>query len=345
MRKHIGKLDAAHLREQYELIAEETASLDKIFETINRGIVVIDDHGAVTRSNPAAKELLGADPADALPQLDVPLGKPSRRELEVAYPTKRFLDLQTIPFENGTIVYLRDITADKERTAEEVEAGAAKSVCDLAAGVAHEIGNPLNALALNLQLIVRNPATAVDKATQCLAQVKRLDGIIREFLTALRPKQPVLVPGSVAEPLKNCLAAMKPQFEERRIAVTLDIASALPPVALDRDLMEQVFFNLVKNALEAMKDGDSIDIDLDADDRDVTVSFKDSGVGMSDDQLAHLFEPYRTTKAKGTGLGLMVTARIVRDHGGTIAVESRLGKGTTFTIRLPRLERRIRALK
>lgn len=345
VRKHIGKLDAAHLREQYELIAEETASLDRIFETINRGIVVVDDHGTVTRSNPAAKELLGADPADALPQLGLQLGTASTRELAVAYPVKRILDLQTIPFENGTIVYLRDITADKERTAEEVEAGATRSICDLAAGVAHEIGNPLNALALNLQLIIRNPDKAVEKAEQSLAQVKRLDGIIRGFLSALRPKKPNLVPGSVAEPLKNCLAAMKPQFEERRIAVTLNVDSALPPVALDRDLMEQVFFNLVKNALEAMKDGDAIDINLDSDDRDVAVSFRDTGVGMTDDQLAHLFEPYRTTKEKGTGLGLMITARIVRDHGGTIAAESKPGAGTTFTVRIPRLEKRIRALK
>ena len=345
VRKHIGKLDAEHLREQYELIAEETASLDKIFETINRGIVVVDDRGAVTRSNPAARELLGADPADALPQLGIPLGKASKRELEVAYPTKRFLDMQTIPFDNGTIVYLRDITADKERTAEEVEAGATKSICDLAAGVAHEIGNPLNALALNQQLIIRNPEKAVEKAAQSLEQIKRLDGIIRGFLTALRPQKPNLAPGSVAEPLKNCLAVLQPQFEERHITVTLDIAAALPPVALDREQMEQVFFNLVKNALEAMKDGSTIDIDLDSDDHDVSVSFKDSGVGMTDEQLAHLFEPYRTTKEKGTGLGLMISARIVRDHGGTIAAESKPGCGTTFIVRLPRLEKRIRALK
>ena len=84
---------------------------------------------------------------------------------------------------------------------------------------------------------------------------------------------------------------------------------------------------------------------LGGDDRDVSISFRDTGEGMDDEQLAHLFEPYRTTKEKGNGLGLMVSARIVRDHGGTIAAESQPGAGTTFTIRLPRLERRIRELK
>ena len=109
--------------------------------------------------------------------------------------------------------------------------------------------------------------------------------------------------------------------------------------------MEQVFFNLVKNALEAMKDGGTIDILLEADDADVTVRFRDSGVGMTGEQLAHLFEPYRTSKEHGTGLGLMITARIVREHGGTIAAESKPGEGTVFTVRLPRLERRVRQLK
>ena len=153
------------------------------------------------------------------------------------------------------------------------------------------------------------------------------------------------MPGSLADPLKSCLAALRQQLEDRRIRVTLDTPSALPPIALDKGQMEQVFFNIVKNALEAMADGGELAIELKADDRDVSVSFRDTGSGMDDGQLAHLFEPYRTTKEKGTGLGLMISARIVRDHGGTIAAESKPGQGTTFTIRLPRLERRIRELK
>ena len=138
---------------------------------------------------------------------------------------------------------------------------------------------------------------------------------------------------------------MRPQFLERDIRVTLDLPSALPSVALDRDLIEQVFFNLVKNALEAMKDGASLSIALSSDDRDVLVVFRDTGEGMTTEQLTHLFEPYRTTKEKGTGLGLMVSKRIIADHGGTIAVESAPGEGTTMTIRLPRLEKRVRQLK
>ena len=105
-----------------------------------------------------------------------------------------------------------------------------------------------------------------------------------------------------------------------------------------------MYFNLLKNSLEAVHDGGAIDIDVRADDNDAIVDIRDNGAGMPPAQLAHLFEPYRTTKERGTGLGLMVCARIVRDHGGTISAESAEGQGTTFTIRIPRIERRIRAL-
>ena len=179
----------------------------------------------------------------------------------------------------------------------------------------------------------------------CRQQIARLDGIIRGYLTALRPTKPNLMPGSIAEPLKNCLATLKQQFEERKISVVLDVPAAIPSVALDVNQMEQVYFNLIKNALEAMQDGGTISIAVTADDNDVAIAFRDSGHGMTAEQLAHLFEAHRTTKEKGSGLGLMISSRIVHDHGGTIGAESKVGEGTVFTVKLPRLERRIRELK
>ena len=344
VRKHIGRLDAEKLREQYELVADELARSEKLIEILKDGVVRLAANGEVLQSNPAAKTLLGAEPADVLHDLGLPLGKASRREIAVTYPDARTLEVQTIPDGDETVVYLHDVTAEKARSEEQLRAGATKAVSDLAASVAHEIGNPLNAIALSLQLVKRDP-TDTEVIDTGLAQLKRLDGIIRDFLSALRPRKPNLSPGSVADPLKDCLAMLKQQFEERQIGVTLDIPAALPNVALDAEQMEQVFFNLIKNALEAMPDGGKIDIALDSNDQDVSVTFRDSGLGMSTEQLAHLFEPYRTTKVKGTGLGLMISKRIVTEHGGSIAAESAPGSGTTFTVTIPRLERRIRALK
>ena len=344
VRKHIGRLSDEKLREQYELVTDELAQTEKLHAILKDGLVRLGAQGEVLQSNPAAKTLLGGAPADVLPGLELPLGKASRRELAVTYPDARTLEVQTIPFEDETVVYLRDITAEKARSEEELRAGATKAISDLAASVAHEIGNPLNAIALALQLVKRDP-TDTESIDVAIAQLKCLNGITRDFLSALRPRRPNLLPGSVADPLKNCLAVLKQQFEERRITVTLDIPAALPNVALDADQMEQVFFNLVKNALEAMTDGGSLAIVLGSDDQDVSATFRDDGLGMDAEQLAHLFEPYRTSKEKGTGLGLMVSKRIVTEHGGTISAESAPGKGTAFTVTLPRLERRVRVLK
>ena len=283
------------------------------------------------------------NPAEALPALGIPLGKSLKREILVTYPVERTLEVQTVPMPTGSLVYLRDITAEKQRTQEELRAGATQAVRDLAAGVAHEIGNPLNALALNLQLLQRTYQDEEGLA-DCLSQVRRLDGILKGFLQALRPSKPNLTVGSVAQPVKDCLATLKAQLEERRICVGLNLPGALPPVAIDRDQIQQVLFNLIKNALEAMKDGGSLELDIGSDDNDVILKITDDGLGMAPEQVAHLFEPYRTTKSHGTGLGLMITARIIHDHGGTIDVESQVNAGTTFTVRLPRLERRTRAL-
>ena len=320
-------MDAEHLREQYRRLSDEVNSLDALFGTMAQGLIVVDGRGEVSKSNPAARELLGMDPEDALPMLAVPLGKASKREIDVTYPEARRLEIQTMPMGEGTLVCLRDVTAERERTEEELRIGATRAVRDLAAGVAHEIGNPLNALSLNLQLIRRANGDS-EEVEECIRQVERLSGIIHGFLQALRPSKPNLVRGSVADPINKCLTAMRPQFEERSVSVTLNLPSALPSVALD-----------------PARDGGSIDISLSSDDNDVITTVRDDGHGMSPEQVAHLFEPYRTSKEHGTGLGLMISARIVRDHGGTISVESEPEKGTAFTIRLPRIERRIRALK
>lgn len=342
VRKHIGKLDAATLREQYRLVSDEFDFFETVFRAIKEGIVVLDENGSVVYQNPFAEEVLGKG---GMERLGIALGTSSKRELTVTYPEERCLELQTMPLERkSTLLIVRDVTGERRHTEEALMAAGQSAVRDLAAGVAHEIGNPLNALSLNLQLMAReNPGDELIET--CKHQVKRLDGIIRDFLQALRPSRPCLVPGNVAEPLAECLKALKIRFEEKHIRVVLNIPRALPMVAMDKNQLEQVFFNLFKNALEAMGDGGEIEVAVRANDADVEVRIQDSGTGMDAEQLKHLFEPYRTSKAEGTGLGLMITARIVHEHGGTIGAESEVGKGTAFTVRLPRIERRIRALK
>jgi signal transduction histidine kinase len=336
----IGKLDAEGLRRQYKALTDEIGFFESIFNSLDEGIVVLDDSGRVKYANAAGHELiplLGMDePAeDDSPSTD----GVSVREIETTYPEHRIIEVKRI----GRVIKLRDVTAKRAQDADAVESGRADAVGEMAASMAHEIGNPLNALSLNLQLLRRKYPEEGDLSI-AQRELERLNGIIREFLGAFRPAKAHLAPGFAADPLKDALAALKNVFEDRRIRVSLDLPRTMPAVALDRAQMEQVFFNLMKNALEAMKDGGELTIEIKHDDMSVSVVFHDSGVGMSDEALAHLFEPYRTTKKKGTGLGLMISRRIVAAHGGEIAVASEEGRGTTFTVRLPRLEKRVREL-
>ena len=355
--EHIDKLDAEGQRKQYRLLVEELSFYESVFRSLREGVLVVDAAGNTVYANEAVARLTGFDGAKAkgrpvrhlLPDWDwdnllAPSGegrgwtRQASCELEVTYPEHRILEIQSTPSANGTVLLVRDVDA----------------VRDLAAGVAHEIGNPLNAISLNLQLLAREFRREPDEDRRARLlhdiatsqnEVKRLEGIIKGFLSALRPAKLNLVPGSLVDPLTDTLDALKAQFEDRRIQTQLNLPSALPTVLVDRAQMEQVFFNLIKNALEAMKDGGDLDIEVGADDRDVHVVIRDNGSGMDAATLAHIFEPYQTSKEQGSGLGLMLSRRIVHAHGGEIDVESKPGAGTAFTVRIPRLEKRVRRLK
>ena len=371
--EHIDKLDAEGQRKQYRLLVEELSFYESVFSSLREGVLVVDAAGTTVYANEAVARLTGFDGAKAkgrpvrhiLPDWDWDnLLAPSNEgrgwtrqascEIEVTYPERRILEVQATPSANGTVLLVRDVTLARAQEESARESSRTDAVRDLAAGVAHEIGNPLNAISLNLQLLAREFRREPDeeRRTRLLHdiatsqnEVKRLEGIIKGFLSAIRPAKLNLVPGSILDPLTDTLDAMKAQFEDRRIQTQLNLPTALPTVLVDHAQMEQVFFNLVKNAIEAMKDGGSLDIEVAADDRDVHVVFRDNGTGMDAATLAHIFEPYQTSKEQGSGLGLMLSRRIVHAHGGEIDVESKPGAGTAFTVRIPRLEKRVRRLK
>jgi signal transduction histidine kinase len=223
----------------------------------------------------------------------------------------------------------------------------------LAAGVAHEIGNPLNSLNIHLQLIERELETVppeqrnnlIEMVEVSRREVERLDGILTQFLRALRPSPPNLAPASVTEVLRETLEFLQHEIRDRDVLVEVEASDALPAIPLDADQIKQVFFNLIRNAIQAMPGGGLLKITLRETDRFVEVAFRDRGPGIPPGEINRLFEPYHTTRPEGSGLGLAIVQRIVRDHGGQIEVHSEPGAGTTFTILLPRTGQRLRLLK
>jgi len=259
----------------------------------------------------------------------------------------------TIPEEVGHVMILRDITESRRTAQQTIESERLNALRLLAAGVAHEIGNPLNSLHIHLQLMERSVQKLHDGEKAELEQsidvarseVNRLDSIVTQFLKAIRPSRPQLRPENVNTIVEEAVRFFAPELQDREIAVEQELRSDLPLLQLDRDQMKQAFYNVIKNSVEAMHRHGTLRIRTDLADTQVIVRFVDTGGGMSAENLSRVFEPYFTTKPTGSGLGLLIVRRIVREHGGELSIESSQDRGLTLTIRLPFIDKRIRMLE
>ena len=311
-------------------------------------------------------------------------GGPVSHDMEIFYPQNRFINFYIVPLmieareagpvatplrgmpnetghrpvaagaeHVGHVMILRDITASRRTAQQTIESERLNALTLLAAGVAHEIGNPLNSLHIHLQLMERSVQNLHDGAKAELQQsidvarseVNRLDSIVTQFLRAIRPSRPQLRPENINTIVEEAVRFFAPEIQDRDIVVKQELRSDLPLLQLDRNQMKQAFYNVIKNSLEAMKRHGTLRIHTDLDDTHVLIRFVDTGGGMSAENLSRVFEPYFTTKPAGTGLGLLIVRRIVREHGGELSIESSQDKGLTVTIRLPYIDKRIRMLE
>ncbi|HZQ86548.1 MAG TPA: ATP-binding protein, partial [Acidimicrobiales bacterium] len=211
------------------------------------------------------------------------------------------------------------------------------AVGQLASAVGHELRNPLGVISNSLYLLRGATADSGDERMQrhlgtAEREVSAATLIISDLLDFARGRDPIVASVDVAPLVDEALEVAPPPDG---ITVNREVGSSLPAVAADRDQLRQVLLNLITNGYDAMTQGGVLSIATSSTDGRVSIRVSDQGEGMSEDTRRHLFEPFFTTKARGVGLGLAVTQRIVGAHGGTIAVDSQPGAGATFTLSLP----------
>jgi PAS domain S-box-containing protein len=396
----IGRLDAEGLQNVVQRLASERSFLETLFNTIEDGVLVVDERGRILYFNDACTRLIGLKEGDTdertvndfLPELDLKklfnaesrAGRQVvRHEFEVSYPRPRYLRLYAAPVDaetpgrsGGLALILHDATEARQKTFDAIESERIQALTLLAASVAHEIGNPLNALHIHLQLMERqvkklkspapasfpgagrraNPSAGTTAETLEIAQkleqylevakgeINRLDYIITQFLQAIRPSTPQLKPVSLNEILERTLGLLMPELDNRGLTVNKLFARGLPEAPLDANQVQQVAVNLIKNAMQAMTKGGTLTLQTGAGSDGVWMSVSDTGGGIPKEQITRIFDPFFTTKEKGTGLGLMIVRRIVRAHGGRIELESNAGRGATFRVWFPLHERPTRLL-
>ncbi len=360
--------------EKYLLnLMQEKGFLEKVFDALQEGVVVTDRKGTISYINRAASDLFVLNRDDVvgdridskIPGLEWKslVKEPNKvvsRDLEVFYPENRFLNFYLAPIEDpaspdkspGYVMIIRDITQTRRLEVQKIESETLNVLTMLAAGVAHEIGNPLNSLNIHLQLArkklkkappeLRGELEEILKISQ--NEISRLDFIINQFLDAIRPSTPQMERCDINQLLQESVRILEPEIQDREIEVVLELNDRLPKLQVDPTQIKQAFYNLIRNANQAMGTRGVLRIQTDVDDLNVIVRFIDDGAGISAQDMANVFQPYYTTKKTGSGLGLLIVRRIIREHGGEIELESQAGSGTCVSCYLPLTERRIRLL-
>lgn len=361
-----ARLDKPQLEALLAQVVDEHELYEASLHSLPSGVVVLDPGHRVLFHNRAAERLLpfvpGFDTIEKplwtlLRDPDVAGFLRQALETEQTSLTREFVldsaagprvlsfGLMPLVLEGriqGTMFLVQDVTERKSRESRLRRAESLASLTTLAAGVAHEIKNPLGSMGIHIQLIQRAlKAGKIDKAALghdldvINEEINRLNGIVVDFLFAVRPMDTTLVLGSLNKTVSDLVEFLEPELEQARIRIILDLTENGDTVLMDERFLKQALLNLVKNSMHAMEGGGTIRFTTRVKPDGVIFKLTDTGAGIPEHLLEKIFEPYFTTKDFGSGLGLTLVYKIVKEHGADIQVDSKIGQGTTVTIAFP----------
>lgn len=363
----LGSLPSGELEKLVRLQMDEADMLEGIIGSLPEGHIVFSPEQRIVFINNAAYHLLPSDRRRRM--------KPGLKaeELLIDQDVKKFIlavfsgnekaEPQDFAFSKGneirtervsftflslpggryTDVVIRDITEEIMNETRLRRSESLASMTTMAAGIAHEIKNPLAAMKIHLHLMRKTLKTKgsidSDGAERYLSvldeEIDHLNKIAVDFLFAVRPMNIELRLGSIESVVNDLITFLSPEADEKNIEVVSDVEKFLPRIEMDSRYLRQSLLNIVENAFAAMPGGGRLTISVKLDGNFEIITIKDTGTGIDEDHLSKIFEPYFTTKASGTGLGLTVVYKVIKEHRGDIFVASEPGKGTVFTIKLP----------
>lgn len=349
--------------------------LRTLFDGLEDGLLLFDHEGHIMIANQSFAALLDTRPSNLVGQpwqcvcqsttppfpgklvfhtLHDGLGRQHRARITDSSGQVRIFDMQTLPLlspDQGVdrvIFHVVDVTHNLQLQARVIENERFVASGRLAASVAHEINTPLQSIQNALDLLrVISEEEREEFLSSALGEIQRIGKIVRQLLDLYRPGTPTYGPVDVTTLIERILLLMGKQLKEQHVTVERRFVPGPPRLWGRADELSQVLLNLLINALDAMPNGGTLWVETRSEEHPLygaegqvfIVVIRDTGSGISPDITQHIFEPFVTTKENGTGLGLSISSQIVEHHGGTIAVESQPGEGSTFTIMLPLREK------
>jgi two-component system, sporulation sensor kinase E len=361
----IEKMDRTQVRKLVSDIAGENELLEMVMESMSDGVLVTDREDKILMVNKSAERMLPFTSDEPIEKsLEEAIGDEEirefltenlrgldrvlDREFTLGNGYSRILSLSIMPLVRqgwitGNVIHIEDVTEKRAKEARLRRAESLAALTTLTAGVAHEIKNPLGSIGIHLELMKKEMSGKKQIETRKVMEnlliikeeVDRLNRIVTDFLFTVRPMNAELSYDDLNRVVKELLELKKPELAEAGITLKAELMTTGPQILMDERYMKQAVLNLLNNAISAMPEGGKLQVCTQQLGNEVRLKISDSGVGIPEENMDKIFEPYFTTKDFGSGLGLTLVYKIVKEHLGDIEINSKVGEGTTIALSFP----------